>query len=39
MNASSAIHSQKKIDQLAHFFDLTSGASYGWRAPLPMPLE
>jgi hypothetical protein len=35
MNASSAAHSQKKIDLIVLFFDLTSVAGYGCRrAPM-----
>jgi hypothetical protein len=32
MNASSGTLIQRNIDQIAHFFDLTCGATYGWRA-------
>ena len=32
MNASSDVLSQRKIDLIVLFFDLTSGASYGWPA-------
>jgi hypothetical protein len=31
MNASSAGHSQRNIDQMALFFDLTYAGIYGWR--------
>ena len=31
MNASSDVLSQRKIDLIVLFFDLTSSASYGWR--------
>jgi hypothetical protein len=31
MNASSGAISQRKIDPIVLFFDLTSSASYGWR--------
>jgi hypothetical protein len=31
MNASSGALSQKNIDLIAHFFDLTSKPAYGWR--------
>jgi hypothetical protein len=34
MNASSAGHSQKNIDQMVLFFDLTCAPAYGWRALL-----
>jgi len=32
MNASSGALSQWNIDPIVHFFDLTCGATYGWRA-------
>jgi hypothetical protein len=32
IKASSGEHSYKKIDPIVLFFDLTSGATYGWRA-------
>jgi hypothetical protein len=31
MNASSGTISQQKIDTIVLFFELTSGATYGWR--------
>jgi hypothetical protein len=31
MNASCGEHSQKNIDQVVLFFDLTCGPAYGWR--------
>jgi hypothetical protein len=31
MNASSGVISQRKIDLVVLFFELTSGTSYGWR--------
>ena len=31
MNASSGAISERKIDPVVLFFDLTSRASYGWR--------
>ena len=31
MNASSGTLSQRKIDPIVLFFDLTSSATYGWR--------
>jgi hypothetical protein len=32
MKASSGVLSQKKIDQVVHFSDLTLAHAYGWRA-------
>jgi hypothetical protein len=32
MNASCAGHSQRNIDPMALFFDLTCALAYGWRA-------
>ena len=34
MNASSGTLSQRNIDPIVLFFDLTCGATYGWRASL-----
>jgi hypothetical protein len=33
MNASSGTLSQKNIDPILQFFDLTCGGTYGWRLP------
>jgi hypothetical protein len=32
MNASSAGHSERNIDPMVLFFDLTCAPAYGWRA-------
>jgi hypothetical protein len=32
MESSSAEHSQRNIDRMALFFDLTCAPAYGWRA-------